>query len=213
MWVKVADREEIAKFEITPEANKVTAQIGETPDNFIGAEDDLGLMLLCKVPSSLKSFIIFLEDDREINVECWQYGSSNNYLIYSKQGIPGYAGPNNIQANIYLSPGKYFLRVRSRAMLVKSTSMINTNHYFLSVVGGSSVNNDVIPNYQELLNPNVWFGIYDLNIEVANKSLYLGITDKVLDNKDLIPGAFYHYIKSGALTLYVFDGTQQYSLT
>ncbi len=211
MWVKVADREEIAKFEITPQANKVTSLIGETPDSFMASEDDLGLMLLCKVPLKISSLDIQLEDDAEINLECWQYEGQNSHLIFSKSGFTGILGLNTIPCDIMLSPGKYFLRVISRGILLKNTTKISTSHHFLSVVGGSSVTNDLIPDYQELLNPTVWFGIYNIQIQVANKSLYLGITDDLLNNDDLILGAFYHCIKSGSLTMYVFDGTQQYS--
>lgn len=219
MWVKVADREEIAKFEIVEEANKVQTLIGETPDNFIGDENDMGIMLLCKTSLRLTSFEVNLEDslkgeEQQIDVECYQYNGSNSSLIYAKPGLPGVAGINTLSCNIFLSPGKYFLRVKSKGGIsIKNTNKINTSHHFLSIVGGSAVVDKVIPAYQELLNPTVWFGIYNINIQASAKSLHLGITDKVLSNDDLIPGAYYHMIKSGSLTIYVFDGTQQYSIS
>ena len=214
MWVKVADREEIAKFEIVAEANKVQTQIGETPDNFIGSEEDLGLMLLCKTPMKISELTVQLENDDDLDLECYQYSEANINLIYSKPGLPGVAGVNPIPCDIFLSPGKYMLRVKSKGrVVIKSTTKINTSHHFLAVVGGTSIANDLIPAYQELLNPTVWFGIYNIEIQVANKSLHLGVTDKVLSNDDLIPGAYYHCIKTGILTMYVFDGTQQYSIS
>lgn len=94
-------------------------------------------------------------------------------------------------------------------------SILATNYFYGEEVALEKAMQvyDAIPAYQELLNPTVWFGIYNINIQASAKSLHLGITDKVLSNDDLIPGAYYHMIKSGSLTMYVFDGTQQYSIS
>jgi len=212
MWVKVADREEIGYYEINSNAQRVMTIIGESASaSSVGPSDDCGIMLNVKTPMLLKGFRVDSEFGGNMDVECYHYTSpSLAKLIYRKPQIPISAGINSITAGIQLNPGKYFLRVSGKGIgiLIKNTNKINKTHQFISVVGGAEVFNEVIPNYQELLNPDLWFAVCDLKIEVSKKSLYLGLLDDELMDNDLIPGAFYFWKNA----LWFYDGTSQNSI-
>ena len=69
------------------------------------------------------------------------------------------------------------------------------------------------PSWLEGYDNQICYGLYEIAIEVANKSLYLGITNELFLDEQLIQGAYYYLIKNGNLITQVFDGTQQYALS
>lgn len=209
MWVKVPEPKDIVKQELTIDSSKTVAVIGENFDNIADFEKNVCSYLIVKTPMLLRGGDVYLGEMGDVQIQIYKYSNpATPELVFERQysNRPKKESPLNIGA--WLEPGRYLLRVSSDYLGTKPTNMSNEKHKFLAVTGGTAVESPTImPDWQQGLKTNIWWGLYNLDIEVPSKSLYLGLVDDIIPAEYLIKGAFYHKLKSGSFITYLCDGT------
>ena len=170
---------------------------------------DIISFIKVSTPLFISKFDLFLNKSGDIEVLCYRYDTNNVPHLIHESGQKGVAGLNTIITGLYLNPGRYGLRLRSKGgVLVKNTTMTTNKHRFISFVGGSEVGG-YVPPYSDGQNPNNWWGAYNLLIDFSPKSLYLGVEDAIIGDEYLVKGAFYFWLRSNKMTMCVFDGVGQ----
>jgi len=213
MWVKLIETQDVVKQELEENSHKVQATIGDSPDNIADFFSNAYSFISVKTPLLLSSFKTFISDAGDLKVAIYKYNAlGREELVFMKETTHANNGAVTIECNVFLSAGKYVLHLTNNKIGVKYPGQPLTKHMFFAVLGGTKMDNN-FPSWLEGYDDQICYGLYEIAIEVANKSLYLGITNELFLDEQLIQGAYYYLIKNGNLITQVFDGTHQYALS
>lgn len=212
MWQKIIQNRD-PKDVYDDELQSYEYNLGEvSPKNPVFDLAVGGLIITVKVPVLLVSWETVFQDKEDPLFQIFKY--LPNYVditeVYHEELIKNaVAGVNQITCNIYLSPGRYYLKLSNcKVASCPTTSFMPENSFIML---NDCHDKSDIAIWNQYPSSSLWIAFYALKFKIRKADLYLGFEPTKLADHMLLEGAFYHSIDpDGVIRTYIYHDKQQF---
>jgi len=211
MWKKLSNNQD-TKLTYSDELQAYDYILGEPiPSKPEYKHSDGGIIITVKVPLLFLDWKTIFKAQELPLFQIFRYmpNLNDNFELIHEEVIKIIdSGVNRIEANIYLNPGRYYLKL-SNCKIASSpaNSFISENSFIML---NDCYDQADIPAYHQNPSSSYCIGFYELNFRIRKADLYLGFKDNKLPNNLLLEGAFYHSVdKDGIVRTYIYHNNQQ----
>ncbi len=214
MWQKLVQNNDI-KDNFLLESQIYEYTLGEPlPDKPDYSCSDGGILIRVLVPTLLYEWETSIKEIGTPLFQIFKYEANfdTRARLYHEEYIKHLSvGNNRVRANIYLSPGRYYLRVSKADFTISRTLSFNPENKFIQFNDSCQIKKDEpYPTWRDTPTTDVWFCIFSLKFKIRKSDLYLGFEHRMFDDRHLLYGAFYHAPDpDGILRTFIFDGRGQ----
>ena len=211
MWQKIVQNRE-PKTIYSDELQSYDYILGEElPSNPDYIHSVGGLILTIKVPVVLISWEAVFQNKENPLFQISKYSPNHVNIseLYHEELVKDTViGANQIDSNIYLSPGRYYFRLSNcQVASCPASSFIPENSFIML---NNCYDQTDIPDWNQYPTNSIWLAFYSLKFRIRKADLYLGFEPIKLADHLLLEGAFYHSIdQNGALRTYIYHDKQQ----
>ncbi len=212
MWEKIVQNRE-PKDIYSDELQSYDYTLGEAvPSNPDFIHTNGGLVLTIKVPVLLVNWETVFQDKENPLFQIYKYlpkEIDKSELYHEELVKDAVAGPNKIDCNIYLTPGRYYFKLSNcKVASCSTTSFIPENSFIML---NDCHDKSDIPIWDQYPTSPIWLAFYGLEFRIRKADLYLGFEPSKLPDHLLLEGAFYHSIdQDDTVRTFIFHDKQQF---